>query len=81
VVAIRPEKLTLHREMVDGGANVWEGQVVAAAYYGDHREYELDVYDQRLRVSTPVEVTADRGQRVYVACSPSEMRVLPDGFG
>ena len=77
VVSIRPEKLTLHHTPVEDGRNVWEARVATAAYYGDHREYELDVYDQRLTVTTPVEVAVDRGERLFVACDPAEMLVLP----
>jgi iron(III) transport system ATP-binding protein len=81
MVSIRPEKLTLHREMVEDGPNVWAGLVVAAAYFGDHREYELDIDDQRLKVTTPVEVTADRGQHLFITCDPAEVLLLPDGAG
>jgi ABC-type Fe3+/spermidine/putrescine transport system ATPase subunit len=79
LVSIRPEKLTLHREMIDGGPNVWQGDVVAAAYFGDHREYELDVDGQRLKVTTPVEVVAEKGQRLLIACDPAEVLLLPEG--
>jgi ABC-type Fe3+/spermidine/putrescine transport system ATPase subunit len=78
MLSIRPEKLTLHRARVNGGLNVWEGRVVAAAYYGDHREYELDVADQRLKVTTSVEVAAERGDEVFVSCEPREALLLPD---
>jgi iron(III) transport system ATP-binding protein len=80
VVSIRPEKLRLHRDSVDGGHNVWQGHVVTAAYFGDHREYEIEVLDQRLRVTTPVEMAAERGQQLFISCDPAEMLLLPAGF-
>jgi ABC-type sugar transport system ATPase subunit len=77
LVSIRPEKLTFHREQVDGGLNVWQGKIATAAYYGDHREYEVDVDDQRLKVTTPVSVAVSQGEQVYVACDPAEMVLMP----
>ena len=58
------------------GANVWEGRVASAAYYGDHREYEVEVDTQLLKVSTPVAIVAERGERVRVACDPAEVVVM-----
>ena len=51
--------------------NVWAGRVASAAYYGDHREYEIEVSDQRLKVITPASVTVDRGEPVYRRVRPS----------
>jgi iron(III) transport system ATP-binding protein len=80
VASIRPEKLTLMRERpsVDGDSNYWDGRVVSVAYYGDHREYEVDVSDQLLKLNAPVNVALDKGERVVVACDPHEVVVMPE---
>jgi iron(III) transport system ATP-binding protein len=78
LLSIRPEKLTLSRQRSNDGANVWEGRVASVAYYGDHREYEIDVDDERLKVTTPTMVTADRGERVFVVCDPAEVIVMAE---
>jgi iron(III) transport system ATP-binding protein len=79
LVSIRPEKLSLHRTgLVDGGLNIWDGRIAAAAYYGDHREYDVEVLknDQVLKVTTPVAVNIDCGEPVSVACEPTEVVVM-----
>jgi hypothetical protein len=55
---------------------VWEGRVAAAAYYGDHREYAVEVDDHLLRVTTAAGLVVDRGASVFVACKPSEVVVM-----
>jgi iron(III) transport system ATP-binding protein len=79
LISVRPEKLSFVR--ANGGANVWEGQVASVAYYGDHREYEVEVDDQRLKVTTPVSIAVERGERVFLACDPAEMVVVSEGQG
>ena len=79
LVSIRPEKLTLHRQQVDDGLNVWEGRIASAAYYGDHREYEVEVDSQRLKVTAPAAVAVDQGERVFVACDPAEVAIVTGG--
>jgi iron(III) transport system ATP-binding protein len=79
LVSIRPEKLTFLAGAGSNGVNglnVWEGRVTSAAYYGDHREYEVEVDDQLFKVSTPVTIVAERGDQVRVACDPSEMVIM-----
>jgi iron(III) transport system ATP-binding protein len=80
MISVRPEKLSLVRaRSVDNGqANYWEGRVASAQYYGDHREYEIDIRDERLKVMTPSEITVDEGERIIVACDPAEMVVVED---
>jgi iron(III) transport system ATP-binding protein len=77
LVSIRPEKLSLQQgRRVGDRMNLWEGRIEAAAYYGDHREYEVAVGDQTLKVTTPATVVAERGEAVFVACDPSEIVVM-----
>jgi len=78
VASIRPEKLTLLRERGNGSANYWPGRVASVAYYGDHREYEIDVSDQLLKLSSPVHVSLEKGEMVVVACEPEEVVVMPE---
>jgi iron(III) transport system ATP-binding protein len=82
LVSIRPEKLTLQSGRVVGSQlNVWEGRVAAAAYYGDHREYHVEVDDHLLRVTTAAAVVVDRGADVFLACDPSEVTVMAGANG
>jgi iron(III) transport system ATP-binding protein len=78
VASVRPEKLTLLREAANGHGNAWHGRVAAVAYYGDHREYEIDVGDQRIKVIAPPQLAVDGGERVIVACDPDEVVVMPE---
>jgi iron(III) transport system ATP-binding protein len=80
VASVRPEKLTLVRQ-ANGHRNAWAGKVVSVAYYGDHREYEIDLNDQRIKVSTPPHIAVDGGERVIVACEPEEVVVMPESRG
>jgi iron(III) transport system ATP-binding protein len=77
LISIRPEKLTFVRER-NGARNVWEGQVASMAYYGDHREYEVQVDDQRFKVTTPVGVAVERGEHVLLGCDPAEIVVMAE---
>ncbi len=43
LVAIRPEKLKLHFEAPDEGANIIEGRMGPAAYLGDHSHFHIIV--------------------------------------
>jgi iron(III) transport system ATP-binding protein len=77
LVSIRQEKLVLRSDALNGGMNVWAGRVASAAYYGDHREYEVELEDeQRIKVTTPVAVRVEHGQRVLVGCDPAEIVVM-----
>jgi len=84
LVSVRPEKLAF-LVSVNGAthpdSNVWEGRVATVAYYGDHREYEVEVDDQRLKVTTPVNIAVERGERVFLACDPAEMVLMTEGSG
>jgi iron(III) transport system ATP-binding protein len=78
MVSIRPEKLALRpTRLLDGQVNVWEGRVAAAAYYGDHREYTVDVDGSTLRVTTAAAVVVERGADVFLVCDPSDVVVMP----
>jgi ABC-type Fe3+/spermidine/putrescine transport system ATPase subunit len=80
LLSIRPEKLSLHfADTPNGKANVWHGRIASAAYYGDHREYDVEIEDEVLKITTPVEVIAQRGDRVAVACDPDEVVVMSGG--
>ncbi|HLZ30823.1 MAG TPA: ABC transporter ATP-binding protein [Chloroflexota bacterium] len=82
LVSIRPEKLRLHAvPITDHRLNVWAGRIATAAYYGDHREYEVEVSDHLLRVTTPTEVVAERGDQVTVACDPGEVLIMAAAAG
>jgi iron(III) transport system ATP-binding protein len=78
MISIRPEKLSLVRQRGNGDANYWEGRVASAQYYGDHREYEIDISDQRLKVMTPTGITIEQGEHIFVACDPAEMVVVDE---
>jgi iron(III) transport system ATP-binding protein len=79
VLSIRPENLTLSTEP-SGAVNVWPGLVAASAYYGDHREYEVEISDQRLKVNTTIGVHVPNGGRAYVSCSPAEVLIMRDAL-
>ncbi len=82
LVSIRPEKLSLHREWAaESSLNTWPGRVAACAYYGDHREYDVDVHDHVLKLTTPAAVVAERGDQVTVTCDPREVVVMAAGNG
>jgi iron(III) transport system ATP-binding protein len=82
LVSIRPEKLSLQPgRVLENHANVWEGRVAAAAYYGDHREYDVQVDDRQLKVTTAPGVVIERGTDVFVACEPSEVLIMTAGNG
>jgi ABC-type Fe3+/spermidine/putrescine transport system ATPase subunit len=77
LVSIRPEKLALQRERANGGLNVWEGRVASSAYYGDHREYEVELEGgDPLKVTTPARFAVEPGTQVFVACDPTEVVVM-----
>jgi iron(III) transport system ATP-binding protein len=77
LVSIRPEKLALQRQRANGGVNVWEGRVASSAYYGDHREYEVELEgDEPIKVTTPAGVAVEPGSHVFVACDPAEVVVM-----
>jgi iron(III) transport system ATP-binding protein len=76
MATVRPEKLVLSPVPVNGGANSWEGRVASVAYFGDHREYEVEVSEERLKVTTPASLSVEQGSRVFVTCDPSEVIVI-----
>jgi iron(III) transport system ATP-binding protein len=75
---IRPERLVILPERSDAAANQWPAQVAAAVYYGDHREYELDIGERLVKVMAPPTVNFDKGARVVVSCDPTEVVVSAD---
>lgn len=80
LVSIRPEKLGLRQaHSLNGESNAWRGRVAAAAYYGDHREYDVDVDGQLLRVAAAASVVLEAGDEVVMTCEPSDIVVMPDG--
>jgi len=74
---IRPERLVILSERTEA-ANQWPAQVAAAVYYGDHREYELDIGERLVKVTAPPTVNFDKGARVVVSCDPTEVVVSAD---
>jgi iron(III) transport system ATP-binding protein len=78
MATIRPEKLSLVPEQVNGTLNYWPARVASMAYYGDHREYEVEIGDQRIKVVTPAGLDVDKDARVFVTCDPAEVVVIAD---
>jgi len=76
---MRPEKLSILVDR-DGAANQWTARVAAAVYYGDHREYQVELGDQFVSLTTPATVDVPRGARVIVTCDPSEVVVIADSL-
>jgi ABC-type Fe3+/spermidine/putrescine transport system ATPase subunit len=80
LVSIRPEKLFFPPDTIDSEFNVWEGRVASTAYYGDHREYEVQIDGNDLiKVTTPAAVSLAPGAPVCVACDPAEVVVMGGG--
>jgi ABC-type Fe3+/spermidine/putrescine transport system ATPase subunit len=75
---IRPERLVILPEQSTPATNRWPAQVAAAAYYGDHREYELDIGERLVKVNAPPNVDFGKGERVVVSCDPTEVVVSAD---
>jgi ABC-type Fe3+/spermidine/putrescine transport system ATPase subunit len=88
LVMIRPEKIAIE---IDGSrpamgsaragigpVNRISGQVTAAVYCGDHREFSLDCAGLKLRVTGPNDLTVSIGAPVDVVCSARDLRVLRD---
>src|SRR5207302_7886628 len=51
--SVRPERVSLSTAADERNVNHWRARVLGAVYYGDHREYEIEVSDQPFRVTTP----------------------------
>jgi ABC-type Fe3+/spermidine/putrescine transport system ATPase subunit len=81
---MRPEKLSIvpdaETESRLVATNQWEARVVGAVYYGDHREYQVEIADQPVTLTTPANVDVARGSRVFVTCDPSEVVVIADSL-
>jgi ABC-type Fe3+/spermidine/putrescine transport system ATPase subunit len=73
---VRPEKLSLRTASDEPHLNRWSARVLGGVYYGDHREYEIDVNDQRIRITTPAHILVETGTRVVVTCDPDEVVVI-----
>jgi ABC-type Fe3+/spermidine/putrescine transport system ATPase subunit len=78
---VRPEKVSLLNGSDETRLNRWAARVLGAVYYGDHREYEIEVSDQPFRVSTPANLSVDKGSTVVVTCDPEEVVIIPHGRG
>jgi len=81
---MRPEKLSMVAEADEDGTrsvNQWSARVVSAVYYGDHREYQVEIDDQPMTLTTPANVNVARGAHVIVTCDPSEVVVIADSLG
>jgi ABC-type Fe3+/spermidine/putrescine transport system ATPase subunit len=88
LVMVRPEKIAIE---VDAGrpatgpsrasvgpVNRISGQVAAAVYCGDHREFSLDCGGLKLRVTGPNDLTVSVGAPVELVCAARDLRVLRD---
>jgi iron(III) transport system ATP-binding protein len=78
MATIRPEKLSLVPEQVNGTLNYWPARVASMAYYGDHREYEVEIGDQHIKVVTPADLDVKKDAHVFVACDPADVVVIAD---
>jgi spermidine/putrescine transport system ATP-binding protein len=78
---VRPEKVSLLNGSAETRVNTWSARVLGAVYYGDHREYEVEVSDRPFRVSTPANLSVDTGSTVVVTCDPDEVVIIPSGQG
>jgi ABC-type Fe3+/spermidine/putrescine transport system ATPase subunit len=76
--SVRPEKVSLLSSPDERYLNRWSARVLGAVYYGDHREYEIEISDQPFRVSTPATLSVDKGSTVVVTCDPDEVVIIPD---
>jgi iron(III) transport system ATP-binding protein len=76
---VRPEKVSLLNGSDETRLNRWAARVLGAIYYGDHREYEIEVSDHPFRVSTPANLSVDRGTTIVVTCDPDEVVIIPNG--
>jgi iron(III) transport system ATP-binding protein len=74
-VAIRPERMQLSIEPLDG-ENVFEGALRNAYFLGPYSEYFVDIDDVTLRVQCSFPIAAEPGQRVYVQAAPEDCLVL-----
>jgi iron(III) transport system ATP-binding protein len=77
--SVRPEKVSLLNAADERCLNRWAARVVGAVYYGDHREYEIEVSDHPFKVVTPATLNVEKGSRVLVTCDPEEVVIIPDG--
>ncbi|MBV9602345.1 MAG: ABC transporter ATP-binding protein [Chloroflexi bacterium] len=77
---MRPENLSILPESVSASSNQWTACVVGAAYYGDHREYQVEIGEQSVTLSAPASIDVPRGARVIVTCDPSEVVVIADSL-
>jgi iron(III) transport system ATP-binding protein len=77
---MRPEKLSILAEADGRAVNQWSARVVSAVYYGDHREYQVEIDDQPISLTTAASVNVARGTQVIVTCDPSEVVVIADSL-
>lgn len=81
-VAVRPEKMTLHRERPPGARNVLAGEVADTSYLGDWTMVRVSLdTGEILRVSRQNATrggaaTVARGERTYVSFAPDAAVVL-----
>jgi iron(III) transport system ATP-binding protein len=78
MATIRPEKLSIVSGRQPGVLNHWEGRVASVQYYGDHREYEIEVGEQRIKLTAPPQTAVEQGEHVFVACDPGEVVVMSE---
>jgi spermidine/putrescine ABC transporter ATP-binding subunit len=83
-VAVRPEKLTLSRQPIDGG-NAIAGQVSAQAYFGDRSHFYVRVsgVDRPIAVATQnaersLEDPSAIGQNVWISFAPEAALLLTE---
>lgn len=79
ILSIRPEDVTVHREVTEQKRNTWECQVRTAHFLGDHWDYILTVGNETLWVSVPPAQRFNPGDRIYAELSPDGMRAWKTG--
>jgi iron(III) transport system ATP-binding protein len=90
LLLIRPERIRLDPEASAGGdasldtggnLNRWIGRVSLGVYYGDRREYVIELGDDELHVLASVDVALGRGQEVGVTIHRHHVLMLRDWEG
>ena len=76
---IRPERLTLAKSRPSNGADYWPGLIVGKQYFGDRREYEVELdFGPTIKVSSMSDSTFQMGDLVCVGWRPKDISLIDD---